>query len=113
MQFGHDFAQKCRIGGLHRDRDFFDEFRADVAVLIPHREMVQHGFIGSGLGNVHIIGHAAPRRFVTGLCLARSERIALSKWQRSRTRVVHYPIGNAKRNDKGTDDVFLRREKMS
>src|SRR4051812_35633896 len=55
-----------------------------------------------GLGNVHIIGHAAPRRVVTGLRLARFERICAIGWERTCARVVHYPIGDAKRNDKYT-----------
>jgi hypothetical protein len=35
------------------------------------------GGIG-GLGNVHIIGHAAPRRFVTGVRLALRANCAIS-----------------------------------
>ncbi len=62
MQFRDDLAQERRLGGLDRARDFFDEFAADRAVFIPHREAVEHRGIG-GLGNVNIIGHAAPRRF--------------------------------------------------
>jgi hypothetical protein len=33
-----------------------------LAVFVAHRETVEHRRIG-GMGNVHIIGHAAPRRF--------------------------------------------------
>ena len=87
MQFGDDFAQECGIGGLDRARDFLDKFGANFAIFVAHRETVEHRCIG-GLGNVHIFGHAAPRRF------DRIDRTRLS------CRFTHYPIGNAKRNDK-------------
>ena len=66
MQFGHDFAQPRRVGGLDGARDLFDKLVTDLSLFIPHREMIEHGAIdGSrgGFGNVDILGHAAPRRF--------------------------------------------------
>jgi hypothetical protein len=33
-----------------------------LAVFVAHRKTVEHRRIG-GMGNVHIIGHAAPHRF--------------------------------------------------
>jgi hypothetical protein len=33
-----------------------------LAVFVAHRQTVEYRRIG-GMGNVHIIGHAAPRRF--------------------------------------------------
>ena len=61
MQFGHDRAQERRIGGLDGARDLFDEFVANFAILVAHRKAVEHGGFGR-MGNVHIFGHAAPRR---------------------------------------------------
>jgi hypothetical protein len=34
----------------------------NLALFVPHGEVVENRRVG-GLGNVHIIGHAAPRRF--------------------------------------------------
>jgi hypothetical protein len=42
MKFGDDFAQKYGIGGFDRIGDFLDELRANVAILVPHREAIQH-----------------------------------------------------------------------
>ena len=46
MEFADDLAQKYRIGGVNRVRDLLDEFGADVAVGIPHRETVEHRRVG-------------------------------------------------------------------
>jgi len=62
MQFGHGLAQKNSVGVVNRARDPLDEFRPDLAVVVAHRQGIAHRSIG-GMGNVHIIGHAAPRRF--------------------------------------------------
>jgi hypothetical protein len=46
--------------------DFLDKRVAQMSLVIPHREMVKHGALRRlrlGLGNVDILGHAAPRRF--------------------------------------------------
>jgi hypothetical protein len=62
MEFRDDCAQKSRVGGIYRARDFFDKLRPNVAVFVAQRKPVENRRIG-GIGNVHIIGHAAPRRF--------------------------------------------------
>ena len=66
MQFRHHLAQQRPVGGLDGARDLLDEFVTELALFIPHREMVEHGALRRlrlGLGNVDILGHAAPRRF--------------------------------------------------
>jgi hypothetical protein len=66
-----------------------------------------------GLGNVHIIGHAAPSpvccRFTPSVLSAN----CAIEWQRTRARVVHYPIGDAERNDKCRRYGVSRRGKVS
>jgi hypothetical protein len=47
---------------MYRARDVFDELAANFAIFVAHRETLEHRRIGA-MGNVHIIGHAAPRRF--------------------------------------------------
>jgi hypothetical protein len=63
MQFGYDFAQPRRFAGPDGAGNFFDKLLADLAVFIPHLEMVEHGARFGGVGHVDILGHAAPRRF--------------------------------------------------
>jgi hypothetical protein len=46
--------------------DLFDKLVTQLPLFIPHQEMVEHGALRRlrlGLGNVDILGHAAPRRF--------------------------------------------------
>ncbi len=67
MKFRHHLAQKRAVGGVDGARDFFDKLVAELALFIPHQERVEHGALRRsrfvGLGNVDILGHAAPRRF--------------------------------------------------
>ena len=65
VQFRDDFAQPRRFGGPDGARHLFDKLLADLAVFIPHLEMIEHGAGArfGGLGHVDILGHAAPRRF--------------------------------------------------
>jgi hypothetical protein len=62
MQVGHDFAQQGRVGTMNGARDLLDEFAANFAIFVAHRQPVEHRRCGRS-GNVHIFGHAAPRRF--------------------------------------------------
>jgi hypothetical protein len=62
MELGDGLAQKSRVGVVDRARDPLDELRPDLAGFAAHGRAVEHRSIG-GMGNVHIIGHAAPRRF--------------------------------------------------
>ena len=62
MQFRHDRAQQRGIGFVNGTGDFLDEFVANFAIFVAHRETVEHRGIGR-LGNIHVFGHAAPRRF--------------------------------------------------
>jgi hypothetical protein len=62
MEFRDHGAQQWRIGGMYRARDSLDEFMANFAIFVTHRETVEYRRIG-GLSNVHIFGHAMPRRF--------------------------------------------------
>ena len=64
MKFRHHLAQQRPVGGVDGPRDFLDKLVAELVLVIPHLEMVEHGALRSlGLGNVDILGHAAPRRF--------------------------------------------------
>src|SRR6476646_722301 len=62
VQFGNDCAQKRRLRGADRTRDFVDEFFADFAMFVAQRETIEYGRFG-GVGNFGIFGHAALRRF--------------------------------------------------
>ena len=42
VQFGDECAQKRRVGGVNRACDFFDEFVANFAIFVAHRETVEH-----------------------------------------------------------------------
>src|SRR5205823_9175772 len=86
VQLCHDFTQPRRVGGLDGAGDLFDKFVADLPLFIPHREKIGRG----GLGNVDILGHAAPRRF---------DRMR----ELVSYRCTHYPIGNAQRNAKDVE----------
>jgi hypothetical protein len=48
-------------------RDLCDKLVAELPLVVPHRQMVEYRTPGGqsfgGLGNVDILGHAAPRRF--------------------------------------------------
>jgi hypothetical protein len=46
---------------MYRARDVFDELAANFAIFVAHRDTHRRRI--GGMGNVHIIGHAAPRRF--------------------------------------------------
>ena len=66
MQFRHHLAQHRPVGGVDGARDLLDERMTQMPLVVPHRETVEHGAIcrlRPGLGNVDILGHAAPRRF--------------------------------------------------
>ena len=85
MQFGHDLAQLRPVGRRDGARDPFDKFVTDLALFIPHRQMIEGCSTGGsrgGLGNVDILGHAAPPRF------DRMSEVVLSY------RSTQYPIGN-------------------
>jgi hypothetical protein len=62
MQFAHDLAQYRGVSFMNGASDFRDEFRANFATFIAHRDTVEDRGIG-GSGDVHIVGHAAPHRF--------------------------------------------------
>ena len=62
MEFRDDRAQQRRFCGMYRARNFLDEFAANFTIFVAHRETVEYRHVG-GWGNVHIFGHAAPRRF--------------------------------------------------
>ena len=75
VQFRHHLAQQRPVGGVDGARDFLDKFVTQMPLVIPHREMVEHGALRRlrlGLGNVDILGHATPRRFDRSreLCLS-------------------------------------------
>jgi hypothetical protein len=38
-EFRDDGAQRCRIGGMYRARDFFDELGSNFAIFVAHREI--------------------------------------------------------------------------
>ena len=63
VELRDDGAQRGRVGNLYRARDFFDELAANFAIFVAHRETHRRRI--GGIGNVHVIGHAAPRRFDT------------------------------------------------
>ena len=66
VKFRHHLAQQRPVGGVDGARDLFDKLVTELPLFIPHREMVEHGALRRlrlGLGNVDILGHAAPRRF--------------------------------------------------
>jgi hypothetical protein len=48
-------------------RDFFDKLVPELVLFIPHLQVIEYRTLGGqsfgGLGNVDILGHAAPRRF--------------------------------------------------
>jgi peptidoglycan/xylan/chitin deacetylase (PgdA/CDA1 family) len=93
VQFGHNFAQPRRVGGLDGAGNLVDEFVTDLSLFIPHRGVIEHGPVtgsGGGFGNVDILGHAAPRRF---------DRLR----ELVSYRCTHYPIGNALRNAKDVE----------
>ena len=52
MEFRDDGAQRRRIGGICRARDFFDELGTNFAIFVAHREIGESRGIG-GLGNVY------------------------------------------------------------
>jgi len=60
--------------------DLFDKILTYPPLIIPHRVTVEHRCIGR-LRNVHIVGHAAPRRF---------DRMG----ELVCCRRPHYPMGN-------------------
>ncbi len=62
MQFRDNLAQQRDIGFVNGAGDFLDEFVANFAIFVAHGETVEHRGIGR-LGNIHFLGHAAPRRF--------------------------------------------------
>ncbi len=62
MQLGHDFAQQRHVGIMNGARDLLDEFAANFAIFVAHRQALEHWRRGRP-GNVHVFGHAAPRRF--------------------------------------------------
>ncbi len=62
VQFRHHRAQQRRIGLVNGAGDFLDEFVANFAIFVAHREALEHRGIGR-LGHIDILGHAAPHRF--------------------------------------------------
>jgi hypothetical protein len=62
MQLRNHRAQQRHLRGMDRARNLLDEFPANFAIFIAHREMIEPGGIGE-LGNVDLFGHATPRRF--------------------------------------------------
>ena len=66
MQLRDHLAQHRPVGGVDGARNLLDKLVAELPLLVPHQEMVEHGALRRwrlGLGNVDILGHAAPRRF--------------------------------------------------
>jgi hypothetical protein len=61
MQFRHDVTEERPVDRMDRLRNLFDEFVTELPLRVPHLQAVEHGRFG-GLGNVDILGHAAPRR---------------------------------------------------
>ena len=59
MQFGHDFAQPRRVGGLDGAGNLLDEFVTDLALFVPHREAIEHGECAAGWATS--ISSAMPR----------------------------------------------------
>ena len=58
VQFRDHGAQERRIGGMDRARDFLDEFVANFAIFVAHRQTVEHG--GRRLGQ-RSMSSAMPR----------------------------------------------------
>ncbi len=69
VQLADDLLEECGIGNLNRVRDRLDKFGANVAVIVAHRHLVERRqFLGSDrLGEIDVIGHAAPRLLVWGV----------------------------------------------
>ena len=61
MKFRNNRAQERRIGKVDRTRDFLNEFGANFAIFVAHRQAVEHR--NGGIGNVEMFGHATPRQF--------------------------------------------------
>ena len=42
MQFRHHLAQQRPVGGLDGARDFLDKLVADLALFIPHQQVIEY-----------------------------------------------------------------------